>query len=562
MERKQFNWVLLTWVVAGLVILAVFFIVHRQSKANEAKLTVELNHRRLTLARVTARSVSRHFEDLEMTLEFMCSEDEIGSPGSPGAKHELQRSLARLSSMIDDLCLVDTAGTVIVSARGGPISEGLRKELKPLLLALADNQPVAISDIYDKAGRGGEIALAMPMKHGGVLDGSIVAIIPLAKLSTPEFVEAGSAKDSDAWIIDDKSNVIASPKHPEMMFANVSVSQKGCGKCHKDMKLERRMTEGLPGIGELSVKSAVKEFVAFHPARVGQKVWTVAVAVPYSEAARLIHRSIWYFTGLRILIVAALVGAALIVSRVVSENVRAEERMRWTEYAARSERLTARNMLSAKFAHEVRNPLTSIALNTDLLKDEIEKCKGPDSAEARILLSSIGNEVERLKRVSDEYLQFARLQKLRTEQVNINAVLLQLIGFLRGELESHRVKLTTNLDGSLPRVPGDANQLRQAFINVVKNAMEAMPKGGEIKILTRKSEGRVEVEISDTGVGIHEADIENVFVPFFSTKEHGTGLGLPVTREVAREHGGEITLKSVPGKGTAVLFTIPTGEIA
>lgn len=222
----------------------------------------------------------------------------------------------------------------------------------------------------------------------------------------------------------------------------------------------------------------------------------------------------------------------------------------------RAERLAAVGRISAQITHEIRNPLNAIGLNAELLAEELEG--GERAPEARALVQAIGREVDRLNAVLEEYLRFARLPKSELAREDLNEILSALVEFLRPEFQSKKIDLELELlDGPLP-VNADEGQLRAAFLNLLRNSREAMPRGGTITLVTRPiGAGLVEAEVRDTGGGIPLETQSRIFDAFYSTKEKGTGLGLAFTQQVVQEHGGTIQCTSAPGRGTSFVIRLP-----
>jgi two-component system NtrC family sensor kinase len=222
-----------------------------------------------------------------------------------------------------------------------------------------------------------------------------------------------------------------------------------------------------------------------------------------------------------------------------------------------SERLAVVGRMSANVAHEIKNPLGTIILNAELLEEELGRMKAENTAEARSLLGVIKSELEHLIDVVDEYLQFARLPEVKLENGNVNEVISDLLFFLKEEASERNVMVVEELETSLPTVQLDAKQFRQALLNILKNSFEAMPEGGKLTISTGLRDGQVEVTIADTGRGVAEENLELVFTPFFSTKHGGTGLGLPITTHIVREHRGTVSLQSYLSLGTVFTIRLP-----
>jgi PAS domain S-box-containing protein len=239
------------------------------------------------------------------------------------------------------------------------------------------------------------------------------------------------------------------------------------------------------------------------------------------------------------------------------------ERKRLEEDKLRAERLAVIGAMSARLAHEIRNPLSSITLNIDLLGDEIQtlgRQRAGADEEARSLLRSIDSEVRRIQRVAEDYLQFARMPKPRRTRISLNDTIAQGISFMDSLFAATGVTVETDLDHSLPPIDGDEGQLWQAVLNIVRNAIEAMPNGGTLTLRTSRTRTGIALTISDTGKGMPEEELQQIFKPFFSTKPSGTGLGLPLVQQVVAEHGGTVRCDSTPGQGTTFIIELPCAE--
>jgi len=221
----------------------------------------------------------------------------------------------------------------------------------------------------------------------------------------------------------------------------------------------------------------------------------------------------------------------------------------------RSERLATVGRMAAHIAHEVRNPLASIGLNAELLGDEIAE----RGEEAKRLVASIIGEVDRLTEITETYLRFTRLPRPKLERENIGAIVTSVVAMSRGELAQAGVDVTVDVASGLPDIAVDEAQIRQALINLIRNAREAMSGAGarRLQISAREAEGWITIAIHDSGPGIGTADMGKIFDPFFSTKERGTGLGLALVQQILVDHGGQIEVASPPGAGTTFTLTLP-----
>jgi signal transduction histidine kinase len=242
----------------------------------------------------------------------------------------------------------------------------------------------------------------------------------------------------------------------------------------------------------------------------------------------------------------------------------------------RADRLSALGQLSAGLAHEIRNPLGAIKGAVEILQDDFP-AGHPKGEFYAILLK----EVERLNDVLTNFLSFARPVTSHFIPVDIRIVLPALEGLISGKARAHRVQIFTTFHAGPSRVMADGTLLKQAFLNIMLNAVEAMPEGGDLAISTRLATGNpapqgaaapgpaagtpgagdrpewVEVVFDDTGPGIREEDLGRIFDPFFTTKKDGTGLGLAITHRIIENHHGTIRVMSQPRKGTTFVVSLP-----
>jgi two-component system NtrC family sensor kinase len=217
-----------------------------------------------------------------------------------------------------------------------------------------------------------------------------------------------------------------------------------------------------------------------------------------------------------------------------------------------AERLATIGKMAAHVTHEIRNPLSSIALNLELLEEEL----GSSSGEAESLLRAIGSEVDRLSSLSRQYLSFAR-QKPGVAEEDLAEVVREASEFVRRELGKSDVRLELAIEDALGPVPIDEGQIKQAVFNLLRNARDAMPNGGTIVVSVRAVAEGVEVVIDDEGTGLDEGARARLFEPFFTTKRHGTGLGLAITRQMVEAHGGTIEFSDRKPRGTRVTIRLP-----
>jgi len=229
----------------------------------------------------------------------------------------------------------------------------------------------------------------------------------------------------------------------------------------------------------------------------------------------------------------------------------------------RADRLSSLGLLTAGLAHEIRNPLVAIRTFTQLLPERYEDAEFREGFQGLAL-----KEVDRICGLINDLLSFARPSKPNVAPENVNDVVDNIARILESQAKEKNVEVVREFGDDLPRVWIDREQMKQVFMNLILNAIQAMKDGGSIVISTRLSAKNdvelireyVQVEIRDTGVGIPKENLEQIFDPFFTSKDEGSGLGLAVSHQIVQEHGGFVTVESTVGKGTSFFVHVPVGK--
>jgi signal transduction histidine kinase len=222
-----------------------------------------------------------------------------------------------------------------------------------------------------------------------------------------------------------------------------------------------------------------------------------------------------------------------------------------------AERMATVGRLSLRIAHEVRNPISAIELNAEMLEDIVRERNDVEMKEAAGLVGAIREQVTALDALTEEYLAFARFPKPHFEEESINHLVQELADFVRPVASRQGLTLRVDVDPNVPMMEIDRGLLRQAVLNLVKNGLETLSSGGELTIESRFDGDAVEISVSDTGEGIPEDVGPRLFEQFFTTKPQGTGLGLSITRQIAEEHGGEIRWKNRVPLGATFTIRLP-----
>jgi two-component system, NtrC family, sensor histidine kinase HydH len=212
--------------------------------------------------------------------------------------------------------------------------------------------------------------------------------------------------------------------------------------------------------------------------------------------------------------------------------------------------------LAAGVAHEVRNPLNSVQINLTILEQELRELLPEGHPHVFAVLGRIATEIKRLDDFVSEFLRFARPPKLNVQRLPLRPLFAELAAFMTPECSKKGVALDLEFAGP-DAAWVDGFQLKQAVLNLVLNALQATAAGGRIVVRTRGDTERLVVEVGDDGIGMGPEAAGKAFVPFFTTRGEGTGLGLPLVRRIAEQHGGSVAIASTPDRGTTVTLVLP-----
>lgn len=241
----------------------------------------------------------------------------------------------------------------------------------------------------------------------------------------------------------------------------------------------------------------------------------------------------------------------LLVFDDITQKVQLEDQL------LQAEKLSSIGLLAAGVAHEVNTPIAGISSYTQMLLKQLR-----EDDPKREVLRKIEKQTFRASEIVNSLLHFARLHESRFNELNVNEVIQETLSLLEHQFKRQKVRVRTELDGQLPYMMGNTGKLQQVFVNIFLNARDAMPAGGELSVKTSRDNGTVVIDVKDTGLGIPQDQIKNIYDPFFTTKKsgQGVGLGLSVSYGIVQEHSGRIFVDSRPGKGTHFRLKFPVSS--
>ena len=233
------------------------------------------------------------------------------------------------------------------------------------------------------------------------------------------------------------------------------------------------------------------------------------------------------------------------------------ESRRSAQQTIESERFNALTLLAAGVAHEIGNPLNSLHIHLQLMERQAHKLDGAAREEFQESIDIARSEVNRLDSIVTQFLRAIRPSKPQLQPENANTIVEEAVRFFAPEIQDRDIVVEQELRSDLPLLRIDRDQMKQAFYNVIKNSLEAMKRGGILRVRTDRDDTHVLVSFVDTGSGMSAGNLSRVFEPYFTTKPSGTGLGLLIVRRIVREHGGELSIESSEGKGLALTIRLP-----
>jgi PAS domain S-box-containing protein len=225
-----------------------------------------------------------------------------------------------------------------------------------------------------------------------------------------------------------------------------------------------------------------------------------------------------------------------------------------------NERMNALTLLAAGVAHEIGNPLNSLNIHLQLLERELSDLAGNEKESLGELVDVARKEVARLDQIINQFLRAIRPTSPNFEPASVADVLTSTLAFMKIEIQNRGVMVELEMGDNLPSTQIDKGQIRQAFFNVIRNAIQAMSDGGLLTINLSHTDRFVTVAFHDSGPGIEPDELGRVFEPYHTTKKEGSGLGLMVVQRIVRDHGGEIEIDSAPGQGTTVVIYLPRDQ--
>lgn len=398
------------------------------------------------------------------------------------------------------------------------------------------------------------VTIVAPVCRYDSLIGAAVLTLDIEDIARTFLGPIKSGSRGYAWMMDEKGNLLYHPAQPDMVGRNLYKTDSSCFKCHKTFDAEKKIIEGRGDYyGRYVAPTGEDKVLAFSTVAAGEARWIVAVSAPYSEVTLSIKRSMRFYAWIIILIFLAASGVAATLIVLNRKREQAEERAKHENELEmmHSEKLASLERLTSGITSEIGNPLTSvfsfIQVLTDMEEDEFKK----------ETLETISFHMNRIADILKQLSGFSKMPPLELKPCKVNGLIEDTLSLIQYDKRVQDITIMRDLRPDMPAITTDGSQLSQVIVNIVLNAVDAMPNGGTLTIRSRLKDDRVVIDFEDTGAGIAKEDLGRIFDPFYTTKEKGTGLGLAVSYSIIKKLNGSLTVESVPDKGSRFVITLP-----
>jgi two-component system sensor histidine kinase HydH len=590
---------ILFFILAGTILLSLLFFTfwQRLNRKVEDILKDQFNQQQLELARKIADNVVAYFDYLENELLAFPGRFRLIPPNSPGFGEYMETRFQDMHRL----------GILEIRwyNRAGRLQRVWRPAAQASPPATSDSLPVAILTwMHDPQSKGrlylGEVRqatqppwqgrLVMPLLTGlyaspaaSAADGLLELLIDPTYIAHKVTTGVRSGATGYPWIIDQNGIILAHyeqdfvgqdslgvrrQRNPKLIFRNLNA-------------LQERLLNGEEGTGgyvsgwHRQKQGEIPKLAAYTPIRFDKglirgvtdvedpdrNLWGVVVVAPVAEVAGQVgevNRQELFLVALFFLAVilatVTLIAVALSWNKVLAREVKlkTEELQEFHKRLVHSERFAAIGEAAAYVSHEIKNPLMVIGG----LARQVER-KVEEDPPLKEKLQIIQNEAQRLENFLGDLRDFTRPAAPAKQEIDINEVIHDVDNLMAGEAKNQGVTLVEHLEPHLPSLQADPNQMKQVLLNLVKNSLEALDSGGQVILASGAQDNQVWFSVQDTGGGMSPEVLENIFNPFFSTKEKGTGLGLAVIHKIVTDHHGAITVESSPDQGTTIRVKLP-----
>ncbi|WP_243372659.1 ATP-binding protein [Geotalea sp. SG265] len=404
--------------------------------------------------------------------------------------------------------------------------------------------------------------------------GVVICAIDFDVLAKKHILPIHIGKEGHAWLADISNRTML--VGPSGRLVGLTFEEAFLPRWPRLYRLLLSMENGQPGsdwydyLDPGSFQHQVRKIGSYHPIRIENRLWALGISTPEHEVDEMLstflHRQETFANTLLVTVIGVatlLLGLLLNWNRVLSAQVKhhtgalseAHSRLESTFHELLvAKKVAAVGHLALGLAHEIRNPLSAIQMNMQMIRKKIDL-----AGTLRENFAIVDGEIQRLNRLLKNVMDFARPRSLHLQQAELKELIGRLMQLLSQRLEEQLIRTTVRMESPIQLIC-DPEQIHQVFLNLILNAMEAMgDTAGErhLTIHARSADGMAQITVSDTGAGIPQNKLEQLFDPFFTTRASGGGLGLSIVQTIVLRHGGTVAVESEPGQGASFTVTLP-----
>lgn len=469
---------------------------------------------------------------------------------------------APLKPPTENLLLIYGSGTLYPRH---PIED--RASVDAALLPWLGSEETVLTNPFPPEAARRSLVLLVPVRWQGELIAQVGFQFPLDWFQHELFPPAAPSAQVGVFLLDEQGTVLSHSEHPGMIGRRIPPKGEGCLPCHVDFAAERRVLQGKTSAVTLEIANESPLLVAFEPVAVPGRRWLLALTESHSAIIADTRRGFLAIILLLGLVLAVGLYGITASLRSRLERRRAEERAELAERRVAVERLLRQGQqlasigkMTSQIAHQINTPLATLSLNVEYLQTEAERRLGNDGGPIAAVCAGLAQEIQRLKRVVNDYLRFSRLPEPELAVESLREVVEDLLDFCERETREQAIRLRAFLGADPVHARIDSELFRQAFLNLVRNSIEAMPDGGTLTLSLFRHEDEITLCLKDTGPGMPGGILSHIFEPFFTTKKDGTGLGLAYSKRLIELHGGSLKCRSQPGEGTEFTIHLPAAQ--
>ena len=537
-------------IILSLITLSIFF-----ERTLQREMAEQFNKQQLLLANAQASNIQDYLGRMKEEMLHIAQSVSLLNIRKDADLKFITEGVVKDSSIIKkQVAFLDRRGEILFS-RGNAHAEG--PDAKKIIERAKGLCPGDVLIQQDTK----MLTMVAPVCRLDSFTGAVMITMYIQDIAKTFLGSSKSEAQEHAWVMDEKGSLLYHPAQPDMIGKNLHKTDASCFQCHKSFEVEKKIIEGRGDYcsgdyyGRYISPTGEDKILAYSSAMAGDTRWIVAVSAPYSEVTQSLRRSMKFYTWIIILIAMTTSGvfAWLIVSNQKRQQAEEREKHEKELEMMHSEKLASLERLTSGIASEIGNPLTSVSsfvqILTGMEEDEFK----------RETLETTSFHVNRISDILKQLSGFSKMTPSELKPCKTNSVIEDSLSLIQYDKRVQGVTVVRDFQ-PVPAITTDRNQLSQVMVNIILNAVDAMPNGGTLTIRSRAKDDSVVIEFEDTGVGIAEEELGRVFDPFYTTKEQGTGLGLAVSHSIIQKLKGRLTVESEFSKGSRFVITLPQGE--